>query len=58
MKKKASKGRPKKAKKMKVRKITISVDAEQDADIKHVRKLLGVDVSKAVRWIMKHWKRG
>jgi cytochrome oxidase Cu insertion factor (SCO1/SenC/PrrC family) len=56
--KKKAKGRPRKAAKMKVKQITITIDPQQDSDIKHVRKLLGLDVSKAVRWIMSHWKRG
>ena len=56
--KKRGKGRPKKAAKMKVKQITITIDPEQDAAIKHARKMCGFDVSKAVRWIMKHWKRG
>ena len=55
--KKKAKGRPRKAAKMKVKQITITIDPEQDAAIKHARKLFGFDVSKAVRWIMKHWKR-
>lgn len=55
--KKKSKGRPRKAAKMKVKQITITIDPEQDAAIEHARKLFGFDVSKAVRWIMRHWKR-
>jgi hypothetical protein len=50
-------GRPRKAAKMKVKQITITIDPEQDAAIKHARKMFGFDVSKAVRWIMSHWKR-
>lgn len=53
---KKAKGRPRKAAKMKVKQITITIDPEQDAAIEHARKLFGFDVSKAVRWIMKHWK--
>lgn len=50
MKKKASKGRPKKAAKMKVNKITVSVTPEQMVVIKAIMRTYKIDLSKAIRF--------